>query len=296
MKKVLGILFGMVLMLTGCSSDEDYINTVKTMTFSDGQTVEAYVEDNVKAGEMLKLNNYTLLMNEGILFLMNFGSKDEILYVLEQGGVKLPENITPITWEIEGETKDGKVVIASNENIRVKIETTQNGDYIESNTDKIFTYDKSSNRLISQEELNGALELYNIAQKNGYKNPEPQEEYKRFNEKAVLENKDGMYQLEYYPSGRVKYISDDVVVYLDLEDRSYIKETAESLVWLEEEIEKYDDESINKLVDFSMYLEYQIIAEKLNKKITEEDRKQIKKLEEKAIQVFDKLQKQVEGK
>lgn len=294
MKRIISFLLFLTLVLVGCTSDEDYINTTKSITFANGQTVEQYIDNNIKAGEMYKLNDSSLFMNEGILFLMNFGSKDEIIYLLEQGGVTIPENITFTKWEIEGETKDGKVIIASNDNIRVKIETVKNGDYIEVSTDKILTYDKASNKMITQEELSGALELYNLAIKHGYTNSNEQIEYKRFDEQAVLENKDGVYTLEYYSSGRVKYLSDDIMVYLELEDRSYIKEIAESLVYLDGEIEKYTDESINKFVDFSYELEYKIIAEKLNKKITEEDKKQIQKLEEKATKVFDKLQNQVD--
>ena len=293
MKRIIGFLLTLILVLTGCTSDEDYINTTKSITFANGQTVEQYIDNNIKAGEMYQLNDSSLFMNEGILFLMNFGSKDEIIYLLEQSGVTIPENITSIKWEIEGETKEGKVIIASNDNIRIKIETVKNGDYIEVSADKILTYDKTNNRLIPQEELNGALELYNLALKHGYTNSNKQIEYKRFDEKAILENKGGSYTVEYYPSGRVKYLSDSEVIELELEDKSYIKEIAESLVYLDREIEKYTDESINKFVDFSYDLEYQIIAEKLNKKITEEDKKQIQKLEEKATKVFDKLQEQV---
>ena len=293
MKRIIGFLLTLILVLTGCTSDEDYINTTKSITFANGQTVEQYIDNNIKAGEMYQLNDSSLFMNEGILFLMNFGSKDEIIYLLEQSGVTIPENITSIKWEIEGETREGKVIIASNDNIRIKIETVKNGDYIEVSADKILTYDKTNNRLIPQEELNGALELYNLALKHGYTNSNKQIEYKRFDEKAILENKDGYYTVEYYPSGRVKYLSDSEIIELELEDKSYIKEIAESLVYLDGEIEKYTDESINKFVDFSYDLEYQIIAEKLNKKITEEDKKQIQKLEEKATKVFDKLQEQV---
>lgn len=293
MKRIIGFLLTLILVLTGCTSDEDYINTTKSITFANGQTVEQYIDNNIKAGEMYQLNDSSLFMNEGILFLMNFGSKDEIIYLLEQSGVTIPENITSIKWKIEGETKEGKVIIASNDNIRIKIETVKNGDYIEVSADKILTYDKTNNRLIPQEELNGALELYNLALKHGYTNSNKQIEYKRFDEKVILENKDGYYTVEYYPSGRVKYLSDSEIIELELEDKSYIKEIAESLVYLDGEIEKYTDESINKFVDFSYDLEYQIIAEKLNKKITEEDKKQIQKLEEKATKVFDKLQEQV---
>ena len=184
MKRIIGFLLTLILVLTGCTSDEDYINTTKSITFANGQTVEQYIDNNIKAGEMYQLNDSSLFMNEGILFLMNFGSKDEIIYLLEQSGVTIPENITSIKWEIEGETKEGKVIIASNDNIRIKIETVKNGDYIEVSADKILTYDKTNNRLIPQEELNGALELYNLALKHGYTNSNKQIEYKRFDEKV----------------------------------------------------------------------------------------------------------------
>ena len=219
MRKIISFLLFLTLVLVGCTSDEDYIDTTKSITFANGQTVEQYIDNNIKAGEMYQLNDSSLFMNEGILFLMNFGSKDEIIYLLEQGGVTIPENITSTKWEIEGETKDGKVIIASNDNIRVKIETVKNGDYIEVSTDKILTYDKTNNKLIPQEQLNGALELYNLALKHGYTNSNKQIEYKRFDEKAILENKDGYYTVEYYPSGRVKYLSDSEVIELELDKR-----------------------------------------------------------------------------
>ena len=202
--------------------------------------------------------------------------------------MKIPEDIGTVTWEIEGETKAGKVVVASNENIKVKIETEKDGDYIRVDGEKIFVTDKATNKVISQEELNVASAIYDLAEKCGYSTP------KRFNEKEVLENKDGFYTLEYYPSGRVKYLSDDAVVELELEDRSYLKDTAKELKELDGEIGKYNDESINKLGDFAYYLEYQIIAEKLNKKITKEEKEEIKKLEKEAMKVFERLQFKVE--
>ena len=42
MKKLYFVLIGILLMLTGCSSDEEYINTVKKITFPDGVTVEKW--------------------------------------------------------------------------------------------------------------------------------------------------------------------------------------------------------------------------------------------------------------
>ena len=299
MKKFIGIILSMVLLLTGCSSDEDYIETAKSITFSDGQTIKQYVEDNIKAGEMYQKNDSSLFLNEQLLFLMNLGGKSEIQYILRKSGIVLPENIEPATWSVEGDIKDGKVLIATNNDIKVRIETVKNGDYIETSTDKIEVFNKESNKLITKDELEAAFGLYNLAIKNDYTNLKPGEnieidqEYKRFDEQAVLENKDGIYTLSYYPDGRVKYLSDDVVVYLELEDRSYIKDIEEELVFLDKEIEKYSDESINKLVDFSVELEHEIIAEKLYKKISNEEKREIQKLEEKATKIFNKLQNQV---
>ena len=288
MKKILGLLMAFLLMLTGCISDEDYISTTKSITSSDGQTIEQYVNNIIKAGEISISNEVLKVYDEEMIAALVFVGEQEGLSFLEKTKMKIPEDIGTVTWEIEGETKAGKVVVASNENIKVKIETEKDGDYIRVDGEKIFVTDKTTNKVISQEELNVASAIYDLAEKCEYRTP------KRFNEKKVLENKDGFYTLEYYPSGRVKYLSDDAVVELELEDRSYLKDTAEELKELDGEIEKYNDESINKLGDFAYYLEYQIIAEKLNKKITKEEKEEIKKLEKEAIEVFDRLQFKVE--
>lgn len=288
MKKILGLLMAFLLMLTGCVSDEDYISTTKSITSSDGQTIEQYVNNIIKAGEISISNEVLKVYDEEMIAALVFVGEQEGLSFLEKTKMKIPEDIGTVTWEIEGETKAGKVVVASNENIKVKIETEKDGDYIRVDGEKIFVTDKTTNKVISQEELNVASAIYDLAEKCGYRTP------KRFNEKEVLENKDGFYTLEYYPSGRVKYLSDDAVVELELEDRSYLKDTAKELKELDGEIEKYNDESINKLGDFAYYLEYQIIAEKLNKKITKEEKEEIKKLEKEAIEVFDRLQFKVE--
>lgn len=288
MKKILGLLMAFLLMLTGCVSDEDYISTTKSITSSDGQTIEQYVNNIIKAGEISISNEVLKVYDEEMIAALVFVGEQEGLSFLEKTKMKIPEDIGTVTWEIEGETKAGKVVVASNENIKVKIETEKDGDYIRVDGEKIFVTDKATNKVISQEELNVASAIYDLAEKCGYRTP------KRFNEKEVLENKDGFYTLEYYPSGRVKYLSDDAVVELELEDRSYLKDTAKELKELDGEIEKYNDESINKLGDFAYYLEYQIIAEKLNKKITKEEKEEIKKLEKEAMEVFERLQFKVD--
>lgn len=296
MKKLYFVLIGILLMLTGCSSDEEYINTVKKITFPDGVTVEKMVDNNVKAGETYLVNDKNLLFNEAVVFMLSFGSKDEINFTLRQSGFTLPEKISEIKWGVEGKTKTGKVIVASNDKIKVKIETEENGDYIETKTSDIITYELPSNKVIPQEELDIMGEFYNLAIKNGYTNQKVEEvkeseesEYKPFDEKAFLKNESGENVVKYYPSGRVKFISDGYME-VELEDRSNLKDIAEGLVWLQDNIGK---QYVNALVDYSIELEYQIIAEKLNKKITNSDKEKIKKLETQAVKVFDKLQEEV---
>ena len=296
MKKLYFVLVGILLMLTGCSSDEEYINTVKKITFPDGVTVEKMVDNNVKAGETYLVNDKNLLFNEAVVFMLSFGSKDEINFTLRQSGFTLPEKISEIKWGVEGKTKTGKVIVASNDKIKVKIETEENGDYIETKTSDIITYELPSNKVIPQEELDIMGEFYNLAIKNGYTNQKVEEvkeseesEYKPFDEKAFLKNESGENVVKYYPSGRVKFISDGYME-VELEDRSNLKDIAKGLVWLQDNIGK---QYVNALVDYSIELEYQIIAEKLNKKITNSDKEKIKKLETQAVKVFDKLQEEV---
>lgn len=296
MKKLYFVLIGILLMLTGCSSDEKYINTVKKITFPDGVTVEKMVDNNVKAGETYLVNDKNLLFNEAVVFMLSFGSKDEINFTLRQSGFTLPEKISEIKWVVEGKTKTGKVIVASNDKIKVKIETEENGDYIETKTSDIVTYELSSNKVIPQEELDIMGEFYNLAIKNGYTNQKVEEvkeseesEYKPFDEKAFLKNESGENVVKYYPSGRVQFISDGYME-VELEDRSNLKDITEGLVWLQDNIGK---QYVNALVDYSIELEYQIIAEKLNKKITNSDKEKIKKLETQAVKVFDKLQEEV---
>ena len=296
MKKLYFVLIGILLMLTGCSSDEEYINTVKKITFPDGVTVEKMVDNNVKAGETYLVNDKNLLFNEAVVFMLSFGSKDEINFTLRQSGFTLPEKISEIKWVVEGKTKTGKVIVASNDKIKVKIKTEENGDYIETKTNDIITYELPSNKVIPQEELDIMGEFYNLAIKNGYTNQKVEEvkeseesEYKPFDERAFLKNESGENVVKYYPSGRVQFISDGYME-VELEDRSNLKDIAEGLVWLQDNIGK---QYVNALVDYSIELEYQIIAEKLNKKITNSDREKIQKLETQAVKVFDKLQEEV---
>lgn len=167
MKKLLGILV-FIIFLVGCSSeDKDYINTVKGMTFDSGKTVETYVEEQMALGEFELLNS-DIIVNS-FTYIYTLMNDEQLNEVFRNSDVKMPKK-KEITWKVEGETKDGKIVIAYNDTILVKIQTIKNGDYIESDSSKIKTYSKANNK-----QLDSLMEekrfLYELALRCGYDNP-----------------------------------------------------------------------------------------------------------------------------
>src|SRR5574344_698189 len=82
---------------------------------------------------------------------------------------------------------------------------------------------------------------------------------KEFNsaEDILKKSKTGEYQLEYYPSGRVKDFDDQGPYGYNLEDRSYmytIKTELEELdEYNEKELNSWDDESISKFLQDTQY-------------------------------------------
>ena len=171
MKKIFFILIGMILLLLGCSNDEEYLNKTKKITFPDGVSVEKLVENNIKAGEIYRVANRNFLFNEAVLLMLNFGTKDEINFTLQQSEFLIPENFSEIKWIVEGSNEKGKIIVASNDKIKVRIETEKNGAYIKANKGDIMTYDIAINKIIPQEKLEIITEIYNLAIRNEYKNP-----------------------------------------------------------------------------------------------------------------------------
>lgn len=299
MKKLAVALILLVLTLAGCTSDSDYIETVKKITFDDGSSVEEIVKEKVKVGEFYSENDLDgILSNPMQLFLFSMNNAATIRQGLKDAGIKMPVP-AELKWEIDGDTKDGKILIASNDKIKVRITTRKNGDYVELYGKDIQAYIKKNNKMITDEMYESIYTLYNLAIENGYtgieEKAEETPEITRFNEKKVLANEEGIYTVEYYPSGRVKYLTDS---YMEVSpaDKNNLKEIEKNLKELEKSIgtPEYDDEAVNYLVDFSIQIEYEIIAEKLNKKIKNGEKKDIAELEKKAGVVFDKLQKEVE--
>lgn len=116
MKKLI-FIFTLLILFIGCSvSDSEYVETVKSIRFNNGETVEETVGYYV---ELLEL------------------SADEPSDGLE--------------WFIEGSTKRGKVVIASTRYTKVEIPTYQDGDYINLNFDEFRFYDRELEALIDMD-------------------------------------------------------------------------------------------------------------------------------------------------
>lgn len=292
-----GIIFLLYcLFFLGCTSNKDYINSVKKINLSDGRTVEEVINEKIQAAEMYQLNNSNIVLDDKMLHLLNFGDKENVFYMLQQNGVTFPNGDAVINWEIKENIENGKILIVSNKNIEIELKTIMENNFIKIQSDKISVYDRKADRLITPEELETALILYNIAIESEYAGVYPNDNivYKRFNEKAILENENVIYKIKYYPSGRIKYIADDIMLELYFDDKSYLENIENTINIIEKDMDKYKDEKINQLVDLSRDLEFELIAEKLNKKITNDDIKKIESLEIKGNQVLDNLQKKLD--
>lgn len=99
MKKIfLFLTLALSLVLTGCGSDQEYIDTVKSIV------VEDVLYSNTT--EELAANAISIATNQKI-------------------------DISQLTWKVDGKTRDGKVIVADYNNNRVYFTTVKNGDYIE---------------------------------------------------------------------------------------------------------------------------------------------------------------------
>lgn len=99
MKKIfLFLTLALSLVLTGCSNDQDYIDAVKSIV------VEDVLYSNTT--EELAANAIGIATNQKV-------------------------DVSQLTWEVDGKTRDGKVIVADYNNNRVYFTTVKNGDYIE---------------------------------------------------------------------------------------------------------------------------------------------------------------------
>lgn len=119
MKKIfLFLTLALSLVLTGCSNDQDYIDTVKSIV------VEDVLYSNIT--EELAANAIGIATNQKV-------------------------DVSQLTWKVDGKTRDGKVIVADYNNNRVYFTTVKNGDYIEYTYADIYVITAENKKLTLNE-------------------------------------------------------------------------------------------------------------------------------------------------
>ncbi|MBC2855437.1 MAG: hypothetical protein RSD40_01905 [Bacilli bacterium] len=114
MKKLL-IILGLIFVFTGCfNTDEKYISTVKGIVLSE---------------QIIGANN----VEELVVNLLKIESKQNVV-------------AKDVVWKIDGDTNDGKIVLAEYSGYKVYIPTFKNGDYIETIPNNIYMITKTGER------------------------------------------------------------------------------------------------------------------------------------------------------
>lgn len=169
MKKILAIIMSCVLFLVGCNKNNEYIETVMNIRFEDGKTVEKIVNEKVIAGEFYLDNTTKLKFNRaayGLSVVAMKISEEKQLKKYYDLGVVMPL-LKELDWKIEGNTENGKVVVAKTDRVLVRIPTVKNGDYVQVNKDDIAVYELKTNTRITDEEIVVAKDYYDLL--NEYK-------------------------------------------------------------------------------------------------------------------------------
>ena len=279
MKKIIVFLIGMMLLITECYAI-NYREKARKLKFSNGEILEEYVVNQIKMGEIYSLNKNNPYFDKALLYKLKYETDRDICWLLRKSKTILPENIGNINWNIE----DKKFLVASSENIIVKIATIKNEGYVES--EEIAIIDKKTDTVIPEEKLELVSELYKMAKDTNY----PESE--KFDEEDML--KKSLTQVVYYQNGRVQFISDSFFTQKYMNDRSYIKDIDEALKDMNKKLdEDLGELTLKSMIDDAGKIECLIIAEKLNKKITDNEKKQIEKLEKRATKLFNKLTKKL---
>ncbi|MGL5935232.1 MAG: hypothetical protein ACRCZI_06375 [Cetobacterium sp.] len=173
MKKMLVTLSICVGLLTGCigGSDSNYIETVKQISFDDGVTVENIVREKLTGTEFQVLNEGKVRIDKGLAV---FDKTGEYIFLLKGMEGKIQElasnaKVAPIViesndikWEVEGETKKGKIIKAKTDKSVVKISTEQDGDYVQVYLTDIKAFNGKTGKIISDKELRNYNQLNNI--------------------------------------------------------------------------------------------------------------------------------------
>lgn len=276
MKKFLMVLFVILGVLTGCSggNDSDYINTVKSMNTNNNEKIEDLVNKLLRRSEFYSLNKNFLSFDEHqtpMIVLSYQIAPNEMFSQLK--------NVNPIllklknlNWEIEGKTKKGKVIAVSTDLVLVKIPTEQDGDYIKLNTEEIEIYNKKDNIKISFDITDVAMIYLDVLDRYGYK-PIVKEE--------IIEDKLQYDEVEFYPNGRIKYISDGPEEW-DFEDKPIdFKSLEKGINDITKEIKEYEATEEDKGEHFSWQLSYlrlELEGLSLSKNLTLEEKEKLNNL------------------
>ena len=186
MKKfILLLIFVFTALFTSCSSDKNYIETVKSITLESGLTIEELAQTYVDTGEFFIANQDKKMKMEDMTFnfeaMMSFwiaGIEMEKMFETFEGGnsansetynqikpygVKVVRN-SPMKWEIEGSTNDSKIIKISSNNVYLKFPTYKDGDYVREYTDEIELY-FNNNKKFPLNTLNTSYEVLNFLRK-----------------------------------------------------------------------------------------------------------------------------------
>lgn len=154
------------------SDDEAYIETTKGIDFDDAGTIEdisisvfegIYFYDNNDFPNMQKLTAAAIFSNNNKNIIhaiesMQFGNVKPFKEYLKSKNLNVAK-ITPedIVWEIEGNTKEGKMVLAKYQNYVICIDTTDDGDYVSASIDDIYM--RYNGSTISYDEIQESMDL-----------------------------------------------------------------------------------------------------------------------------------------
>lgn len=176
MKKIImiSVMVTMLLGFGGCfNNDEAYIETVKGLTFDNGDTVEDIVKYKLTGtglaimnhGVVEKIDNFFVFNETGEYVLASSYASKEIAEIAKRANYTSIDTLPPLNWEVEGETNNGKVIIATSKYGKVMMTTIDNGDYVSINLDNIeqVNYNES---YVSDETIASHVFLNNIMKSN----------------------------------------------------------------------------------------------------------------------------------
>lgn len=302
MRKILILILSSLFILTGCSwtNDTEYINIVKQMTFNDGETVNDYVNNIARYTAIYSLNNDKIMFTKNTAAIIGWGllnskqNQKEMYKTFKQAGLIVPEK-AETKWLIEGKTKTGKIILVTTENAIIKINTKKNGDYIEFSRDDIKAYDPKTKKILTKTQLSIASGL-NSLMESFEKNNDPNKMKEFFDPQAYIKSAKGegvekVYTL--FSSGRVKsiwcYDGDE-----EYEDQSLVPIIKEQIKDFKEGVDEYCSGNSDgyHLNGYSDSIKVKIVASKLNKNITDEEKEQINELEKEVYPYYEKFWEQ----